>query len=310
MGQRAPGVSFIVNVFGKAPYLGWVVPAIAGQRGAFAREVIFVDGSADGAGLQAARAATAGWTDVEFLAHTDRGPADAANLGAARARFDHLRFVDGDDVLAPDSTETLLAIAATAQAGLVVSPCLYVPSFDDLVAAPMTPAHRVPVDSLEETIRRTISNMSGSLFSTSAFLGAGGCDDRIFIHDFSAALRVARTHRIALADSVGWYGLSGDQTRIMTGSKHQLFHDYNAALGNFLADHPDLAPRYQQLAFRRAAGRAYKWAHREEGLVGPSRYLWLSLRAHAPWGADCAAGIQATLPVFSRSKRIRVPPPA
>lgn len=304
------GVTFVVNVFRKDAYQHWVLPALAHQQGSFARELIFVDGSADQAGLSAARAGTAGWSgwsDIRFLAHADRGPANAANLGAALARHRCLRFIDGDDIIAPDSTATLMAIQAETKAGFVISPTRYVPDFDTLTPTPMTDAHRVPSDGLAEVIRRTVSNMSGTLFDTAAFLAAGGCDERIFIHDFSAALRVARTHPVALADSIGWYGLSGDQTRIMTGSKHQLFHDYNAVLWRFLADHPDLPRRYQTLAFRRAAGRAYKWAHREEGVVGPSRYLYLSLRAHAPWGANCAEGIRQTLAVFSRTRPVRVP---
>ena len=55
------GVSFIITVYNKRPYLTDVLAAVRGQRGDFNREyVIVVDGSTDGS-LDLMRDLTAGW---------------------------------------------------------------------------------------------------------------------------------------------------------------------------------------------------------------------------------------------------------
>jgi glycosyltransferase involved in cell wall biosynthesis len=62
--RSLPGVSFIVPVYNKAPYLNGVLAAIRAQRGEFPRQYVFVDdGSSDGS-LEIVRRATEGWDDT------------------------------------------------------------------------------------------------------------------------------------------------------------------------------------------------------------------------------------------------------
>ncbi len=67
------GVSYVVTVYNKAPYLPAVLDALAGQAGDFERQFIFVDdGSTDG-GLDILRDRTAGWRNATILSQADAG---------------------------------------------------------------------------------------------------------------------------------------------------------------------------------------------------------------------------------------------
>ena len=102
------GVSFVVPVYNKAPYLPGVLDAIKAQRGDFARQYIFIDdGSSDGS-LALLKRLTRGWPDTLIESQPNRGSANATNRGIALAEFEFIKFVDADDLLAFDATEWLL----------------------------------------------------------------------------------------------------------------------------------------------------------------------------------------------------------
>jgi len=305
-----PSVSFVVNAFGKAAYLPLVLPALRAQEGGFEREIIVLDGgSPDGPG-RIARELTRDWPEVRVLEHEDRGPSNAINTGAAAARLEYLHCIDGDDVLAPYATSLLLGLSARLKAPTVVSrgrfyadPAELQRGFDR-AAAEAAPA-RVPDDPLMEIIRYAPSNMSGTLIRRDLFERIGGCDERVFIHDYSLTLRAALAAPLALSEAVTWLGPRHDQQRIMLSGKRQLMHDFSAAAYYLLLDHPELPLRYRRMAFRRIAGRAYKWARREEGLTRPSIYSWLFLRSYVPWLCDIPRALQRSMTAFELSKPVR-----
>ena len=86
--------------------------------------------------------------------------------------------------------------------------------------------------------------------------------------------------------------------RIMVGQGHQAHHDFALALVHFLRQHPELAETYGELACRRAAGRAWKYARRAAGLGWTSRYPWLNLQSYVRPPRDAAAFIEKTMPVY------------
>jgi hypothetical protein len=71
----------------------------------------------------------------------------------------------------------------------------------------------------------------------------------------------------------------------LSANKAQILHDLNLALLLFIEDNPDLPARYRRAAWRRIAGRSWKWARREVGCPLWSRELVLCLGARFPWGA-------------------------
>ena len=86
VGALENGVSFVIPVFNKRPFLPQVIAGLKAQRGDFAREFIFIDdGSTDGSGetLRGFRRRR----DARILRQANAGPSVATNRGLREARF-------------------------------------------------------------------------------------------------------------------------------------------------------------------------------------------------------------------------------
>ena len=116
---------------------------------------------------------------------------------------------------------------------------------------------------------------------------SGGCDERVFVQDYTLALRLARTCRFGSSDtSIVAAPDPGEVTAgRVSANKAQILHDLNLALLLFIEENPELPARYRRLAWRRIAGRSWKWARREAGRPLWSLELALHLGAQLPWGA-------------------------
>lgn len=303
-----PGVSFVCPVYNKEAYLESVCAAIAAQEGGFDREFIFVDDGSRDRSVEVVRDVTRNWPDTRIVVQENQGPSGSTNTGCGMARLSHIKLVGSDDLLAPFATDLLLKRIEETGVGAIYSLQRYYRDASEIAydrEAAYAEKPRVVEDRLYQAMRHNFSGTTGTLFRRDAFLEAGGCDKRVFAEDFSLCLRIARRRPIAMLEALTCWGPGEDPTRIMTGSKNQLLHDYNAALHYFLRDNPDLPGRYRRMAFRRCAGRAWKWAFREEGRGWFSHFWWLNAWSYVPLFCDCTWATGETLKAFSLSRPIR-----
>ena len=114
-----PLISVIVPVYNVAPYLGRCLDSIAAQTWGNLEVWLVDDGSTDDS---AALCAAMAEKDPRFrlLRQENAGVSAARNLAMDHAGGQYLQFVDGDDFLPPDATETLARTAASTGADLVV----------------------------------------------------------------------------------------------------------------------------------------------------------------------------------------------
>ena len=136
---------------------------------------------------------------------------------------------------------------------------------------------------------------------------SGGCDERVFVQDYSLALRLARRCRFGVSDALivaapDPVEIAGDR---LSANKAQILHDLNLALLLFIEDYPDLPAHFRRRAWRRIAGRSWKWARREAGRPLWSHELALCLGAHFPRVAHgkCIEFLQT----FAGDGRVRRP---
>ncbi|MBL8833583.1 MAG: glycosyltransferase [Rhodospirillales bacterium] len=296
------GVSFVCTVYNKEKFLPAVIAAIWRQVPDRPREFIFVDDGSRDRSVAIVRELTKDWPNCRIVEQPNGGPSSSTNTGIGLATQTWLKLVGSDDVLAPYATRRLIDVAEAAGAGGVFAKIGFYRDeseirFDEASAAATRPV--VPADPVGEVIRHGVSGTSPTLFRTDIVKRAGGCDPDVFVEDFALALRVARLAPIARFDHVVTWGPAADETRIMVGQGHQAHHDFALALVHFLRAHPDMAERYGHLAFRRAAGRAWKYARRAAGLGWGSRYPWLNLRAYFGPPGDPADAIARTMPVYA-----------
>lgn len=308
------GVSYVVTVYNKAPYLPAMLDALAGQAGDFERQFIFVDdGSTDGS-LEILRSQTAGWHDVTILSQANAGPSVATNAGIAQARLSFLKPVDGDDLLLPQATRLLLEAFDRSAAGLVFGRHGH---YDADGAAPAEPADAaapdcapIPIgDALALAITSVPFNPTQILVRNEIVRRVGGCDEGVFAQDYSLALRLAGATEFCRCDRIVSLVPSAVGNRL-SGNKAQMLHDTNLALARFLDRHPELPARYKRLAFRRAAGRALKWARRHDARAVVSGELVLYWRSLIGLSRDWAGDVHRTCRTFRAGNDVRRMPSA
>ncbi|MBV8132078.1 MAG: glycosyltransferase family 2 protein [Alphaproteobacteria bacterium] len=281
-------VSFVLTVYNKRRYLADVLASVAAQAGEFEREVIVVDdGSTDGSRelLESLGRQLSGF---RLITQPNQGPSVATNRGLAAASMPLVKLLDGDDVLAPDATRHLidcrefLGVDVVIGAGQPYRPG-EMPHWPR--SAPSVP--RLLPDPLGALLRAIWFTPSNLLIRREALQRSGGCDERVFVQDYTMALRLARSCRFGITDTPivaapEWTEIAADR---VSANKAQILHDLNLALLLFIEDNPDLPAHYRRTAWRRIAGRSWKWARREVGRPLWSRELALCLGAQFPRGA-------------------------
>jgi glycosyltransferase involved in cell wall biosynthesis len=303
------GISFIVTVFDKRPYLARVADALARQTGPFEREFIFVDdGSTDGSAELIAEL-TQGWHErVTVLRQPNRGASAATNEGARRASFPWLKLLDGDDLPVPGATARLLEAAQATGQSLAYGE-LGTYRFDD--AAPLAREFPLPSfarepDGLARFIRNCPCNSSSILVAAERYWAAGGCDERLISPDQALFLRLFANG--AAAQVAGPVALVPDQApRRLSEQTRRSRYESVLALYYLVTETKALERRYVALAYRRAVSRAHRF-HRANGGGLFSRHFLRHAASQIFVPPSPAAAIYESLGAFTEDGSTERPP--
>jgi len=313
-GTTTDGVSYVVPVFNKRRFLRQVIAGLAAQRGAFAREFIFIDdGSTDGSRDELEQHAPV-LGDVRILSQANAGPSVTTNRGLRAARFPLVKLVDGDDVLLPDATAQLrVALERHPEAALAYGQSATYADAEDALARigpdyfmgarPAEPPPERIEQALKPLLRECYLGPSNCLIRRDLALAVGGSDERVFVQDYSLLLRLAARAAFVALDAPVVLHPAAPQDRLNDGGP-QLLHDTNLTVAHFLAEH-DVPPDLAAMATRRAMTRAWLWAKRREGATPLSRWYWLRLASYLPLPALRASLLEASCGAFTLSRDVR-----
>lgn len=262
-------VSYVITLFNKQEYIQPVLDAVLAQTGDFDREVILVnDGSTDDT-LPRIEAYADRHPEIKIITIENSGPAIATNTGIRAATGEFIKFVDGDDVLCPNSTEILLSEIAKTDAGLAHSGIQEIETTSEIYQQP--PANLdiykpvINTNALSSMIELARFNLTCILVKTEIAKRVNGCDERLFVQDYSFCLRVSNVTDFVEVPIVLAYAPKEATNRVSGfGAGAQGLHDLNMALGYFYADKPDLSVEIRNKLLRRATSRAWRWAKRQE----------------------------------------------
>jgi len=305
-------VSYVVTVYNKVPVLPFLVAGLGAQEGDFDREFIFVDDGSTDDSRAVLRALTAGWSDVTIVGQANAGPAPALNAGFRRARGDYVKPMDADDLLLPWATRRLLEAIETAGCAVAFGP--HSPTYD-LAAEPAATLalwqHEPhPIERCDDALRRSLyraqTNPSAWLARAETVQRSGGCDERVFIQDYSVELRLAAQGAFARLHEPVFLSPAAIPGRL-SDNQAQILHDVNLALAHFIAERPGLPRDLARLGFVRAATRAWAWARRHGGKTARSREFRLVCGARLGFLAPTQANLLATCTAFAETNPIRVP---
>jgi glycosyltransferase involved in cell wall biosynthesis len=307
------GVSFIIPIFNKRPFLPQVVAGLKAQRGDFAREFIFIDdGSTDGS-REALMPLIAGLPDARVLHHANAGPSVTTNQGLREAHYSLTKLVDGDDVLLPDATERLRrALMQHPEAVVAYGESDYYATADAAMTRLETPPQAIPddvrlEDALPLFLRECYLGPSNCLIRTEMALAVGGCDEHVFVQDYSLLLRLSTKGPFVATKIPVTLHPQATEGRLNDGGP-QLLHDTNLTLLHFLSEH-DLPESVVSKTVRRSVTRAWLWAKRREGASIFSSWYLLRLASYLPGRALQLALLRRSNAAFTLSKPVRLSHP-
>jgi glycosyltransferase involved in cell wall biosynthesis len=302
------GVSFVVPVYNKAPYLPAVLAAIRAQRGDFARHHVFVDDGSTDDSLAVVRRLTADWPDTTIESQPNRGSAQATNRGIALARQPYIKFVDADDLIAHDATRVLLAALAPTDACLAYGGCVrYAETGAPDLAAPLpaTPPVARLAAPLKLALKNSLFNPTQCLVRTEAARAVGGCDERIiWSQEYSLTLRLAQRWDFLKVDAAVAY-LPRDVPGRLSNNPGRQLQRVTLACASFLRDHPETPAALKRFACRRAAGRAWKFARRFRGAGHFSPWFRRDLAGRLGLIGDPPAFIEDCATVYEQTPPVR-----
>jgi glycosyltransferase involved in cell wall biosynthesis len=302
------GVSFVVPVYNKAPYLPAVLAAIHAQRGDFRRHYVFVDDGSTDESLAIIKRLTAGWPDTVIESQPNRGSANATNRGIALATQPFIKFVDADDLIARDATRVLLGALAPSDACLAYGGCVRFPEGEppDLEAPlPGSPRTERLGAPLRLALRNSLFNPTQCLARTEAVRAVGGCDERIvWSQEYSLTLRLAQRWDFLRVDAAVAYLPREVPGRLSNNPGRQL-QRVTLACASFLRDHPETPAELKRFACRRAAGRAWKFARRNLGASHLSRWFRRDLACRLGLFGDAVAFIEDCATVYDQTPPVR-----
>jgi glycosyltransferase involved in cell wall biosynthesis len=310
-----PRVSYVVTVYNKAPYLPFVLDGLASQAGDYDREFIFVnDGSTDDS-LGTLRKLTAGWSGLTIIDQANAGPSRALNAGLRAASGDFIKALDGDDMLTPRATETLLEAVRDTGAGVAFGAHDAYRTEDGREqalrhAGTFQSGGKAGIvrDALLATLRNAQTTPSAWLARADLVHRAGGCDPGVFVQDYSIELRLSHATAFARVPSVVFLRPLSAPGR-MSEQEAQTLHDVNLAVARFVESVPDLPVAVRRYALRRTAGRAWKHARRHAGKGYGAPEFWRYVRARLGLGVADAAAIRATCAIFRATTPIKLMEP-
>jgi glycosyltransferase involved in cell wall biosynthesis len=307
-----PRVSFVTTIHNKAAALPFLVAGLAAQQGDFEREFIFVDDGSIDDSVGLLRRLTGDWPDVTIIEQPNGGPATALNAGLRRARGDYIKPMDGDDLLLPWATLQLLEAIETTGCSVAFAPQTLVYDLTHrpeqvLAACRQKPGRAQRCDDmLRRSLHRAQTNPSAWLARAETVRRSGGCDERVFIQDYSIELRMAMLDSFSRVEEAVFLAPATIPGRL-SGNQAQILHDLNLALANLIADHPDLPRDLARLSFARAATRAWAWGRRHRNKTPVSREFWLVCGARLGFLPPSPANLRATCAIFAETSSIRVP---
>lgn len=117
--MHSPKVSVIIPVYNISTYLPQCLESLIHQTLAEIEILCVDDASTDGS-AQIIEAFQAQDPRIRLLQQTHQGVSAARNLGILHARGTYISFVDGDDWIAEDMLETLLAAAEDSHCDMVI----------------------------------------------------------------------------------------------------------------------------------------------------------------------------------------------
>jgi glycosyltransferase involved in cell wall biosynthesis len=249
-------VTYLITVYNKERYIANVIDSLKQAAGDFDKEYIFVnDGSTDNS-LKIIQSQTSDLANVTIINHSNQGPSVSTNVGISSARGDYVHFVDGDDIIEADSTSALLSAARSFNCDVAFSlGGTYDYKTQLKKRAELNPDVLFVEDPLKELLRGKISSVrkigsSGSLVTLRLLKEVRGCDESVFMQDFSLSLRCAKSTKFVRVNRSLFYLPKIYDNNNLSFDKRFEYYQSLLTIHNFMRDNEELCENYSMHFYR------------------------------------------------------------
>lgn len=313
MNRTKPLVSIVVTVFNKEAYLPLVVDSYNKQVTQSPLELIFVDDASTDNSVDILSAIKEQQSNLKIVRNTNNaGPAVRLNQGLMHAEGEFILMVDGDDVLAETTIETLVALMQTHNADMAYGayggrPCQkeinpHIPRLSE------HPKHRVIDKPLEHIILNRQIGM-GIMVSRSLLERFNGCDEQVFAQDISLQLELGKhSRRMVIVDEPYMFGFMDNNNSFSFSNEAQGLHDRALSNLNFLLENRAiLTPKLIKAMINTCISATWKYHSRRDDISKSelSKYLLIYLQSKLGIYNDPISLMRKAVESFDNNTTIR-----
>lgn len=229
---RCTYIIYIHNNINNIPSL---VDSLKRINGNLRKEFIFIDdGSADNS-LNALKLTVNDLPRTTIITQDLQGPTISINKATSLATGDYIQFVEGNEILHPQST--LFLMEASLKLGTQVAIGKVAAKLKENVTPSAklieNPIKEILIHKIEET---SSIGKSGSLIHKALLEKTGKADSHIYTHNMSLSLRCAKYSKFAYVEEVISSHINAKQKSYDDFSTHNTLK----AIYNFAKDNPEL----------------------------------------------------------------------
>ena len=268
------GVSIIVTVFNKEKYIENTLSSIVKQMNRSSELIVVNDGSTDKSLQKINSFLKKKKISHKLINQTNTGPSIAINNALKKVKFSFIKLVDGDDILAPDAIDFMFNTMVNSKLDLLYGHWKWV---EDPEEYSFKKIQNNQTKILNNAITKFLAigwgGSSNLMIKTESFKRVGGCDENIFVQDYSIPLRIAGNHlksnsnkqyKVATTSKLICVCPKFITNRIMDNSG-QTVYDLSIASLNFLDEHNLLEQKEKDAVLKKIISRCWKWALRKNG---------------------------------------------
>ena len=186
--------------------------------------------------------------DSLIYSQKNSGPSIAINNALKYVKYTHIKLLDGDDIISPDSLQYMKNQMKINNLDLLYGYWEWDNNPSEFKFKRDKPPSTIMINPLKKFIISGWGGSSNLMVKTSALIGVGGCDDKVFVQDNSLPLRIAGNHLrslVAKKFSIGeskktiCVGPAQVENRIMDNNGQTLY-DLSLATLNYIDGAKDL----------------------------------------------------------------------
>ncbi len=272
-GKFKDGISVIVTVFNKEKFIVQTLESAINQ---FKKKenyqlIVVDDGSNDNSFKLIKNTLQQYNVDSKVIKQTNSGPSKATNKGLALAKYSFIKLLDGDDILAPDSLSYMKTQMIEKNIDLLYGHWVWAKNIHEYKFKDDSPQSTIMQNPLEKFILRGWGGASNLMIRNEAIQEVGGCDQKVFVQDFSLPLRIAGNHlkkkgskkfKVGIASKIICVGPSVLENRIINNNS-QTLHDLSLACINFIEKSPELNKKLKNKALQKIISRCWSWRRKK-----------------------------------------------